>query len=106
MADKGYRSATFEAELNNRGITLIRPKVRSEKTERPLTTFLKPFRQIIESVNQTLKAQLDLERHGGRKPAGVCARVLQRLLALTAAIWHNETSNIAGPARSLLAYDH
>jgi hypothetical protein len=106
MADKGYRSANFETELNERGITLIRPKVRSEKTERPLTRFLKPFRQIIESVNQTLKAQLDLERHGGRKPAGVCARILQRLLALTAAIWHNETSNTAGPARSLLAYDH
>lgn len=106
MADKGYRSAAFEAELNERGITLIRPTVRSEKTQRPLGRFLKPFRQIIESVNQTLKAQLDLERHGGRKPQGVCARVLQRLLALTAAIWHNETSNTTGPARSLLAYDH
>ena len=57
MADKGYRSKTFEAELNERGITLIRPKVRSEKTDRPLTRFLKPFRQTIESVNQTLKAR-------------------------------------------------
>jgi hypothetical protein len=106
MADKGYRSGAFEAELNARGITLIRPTIKSEKTDRPLAQFLKPFRQIIESINQTLKAQLDLERHGGRKPAGVCARVLQRLLALTAAIWHNETTNQAGPARSLLAYDH
>ena len=106
MADKGYRSATFEAELNARGITLIRPAIKSEKNARPLTRFLKPFRQIIESVNQTLKAQLDLERHGGRKPAGVCARILQRLLALTAAIWHNETTHAGGPARSLLAYDH
>ena len=106
MADKGYRSAAFEAELNTRGITLIRPSIRSEKTTRPLTRFLKPFRQIIESVNQTLKAQLDLERHGGRKPQGVCARILQRLLALTTAIWHNETTNQPGPARSLLAYDH
>ena len=106
MADKGYRSAAFEAELNARGITLIRPAIKSETTGRPLAQFLKPFRQIIESVNQTLKAQLDLERHGGRKPAGVCARILQRLLALTAAIWHNETSGATGPARSLLAYDH
>jgi hypothetical protein len=106
MADKGYRSAPFEAELRDRGITLIRPSIRSEKTARPLQRFLKPFRQIIESVNQTLKAQLDLERHGGRTPAGVCARVLQRLLALTAAIWHNETTGHHGPARSLLAYDH
>lgn len=29
-----------------------------------------PLRQLIESVNQTLKAQLDLERHGGRTPGG------------------------------------
>jgi Transposase DDE domain len=105
MADKGYRSATFEAELNANGITLIRPALKTEPT-RPGQRFLKPFRQIIESVNQTLKAQLDLERHGGRKPAGVCARVLQRILALTVTIWHNETSNQPGPARSLLAYDH
>lgn len=84
---------------------MIRPSTKSEKS-RPLQRFLRPFRQIIESVNQTLKAQLDLERHGGRKPAGVCARVLQRLLALTAAIWHNETTGHTTPARSLLAYDH
>jgi hypothetical protein len=31
---------------------------------------LKPFRQIIESVNQTLKAQLDLERHGAANLKG------------------------------------
>ncbi len=106
IADKGYRSASFEAELGDRGITLIRPSIKSEKTVRPLSQFLKPFRQIIESINQTLKAQLDLERHGGRKPAGVCTRILQRLRALTAAIWNNETTSRPGPSRSLLAYDH
>jgi Transposase DDE domain len=105
MADKGYRSATFEAELNTRGVTLIRPTFGKEP-DRPAQRFLRPFRQIIESINQTFKAQLDLERHGARKPAGVCARILQRLLALTAAIWHNETTNQPGPSRSLLAYDH
>ena len=105
IADKGYRSAEFEVALNQDGITLIRPATKTEKP-RPGQRFLKPFRQIIESVNQTLKAQLDLERHCGRKPAGVWARVLQRLLALTTAIWHNETTNQTGPARSLTAYDH
>lgn len=105
MGDKGYRRAEFETELNAIGITLIRPTVGKDKP-RPHQRFLRPFRQIIESVNQTLKAQLDLERHGGRTCRGVCARVLQRLLALTAVIWHNETSHRAGPARSLLAYDH
>lgn len=105
IADKGYRSASFETELDNAGITLIGPNLKSEKP-RGGRRFLKAFRQIIESVNQTLKAQLDLERHGARTRSGVAARVLQRILALTAAIWHNETTGADGPARSLLAYDH
>ena len=105
IADKGYRSATFETMLTDAGITLIRPTITGEQP-RPYQRFLRTFRQIIESVNQTLKAQLDLERHGGRKPAGVFARILQRILALTAAIWHNETTNQPRPARSLIAYDH
>jgi Transposase DDE domain len=105
MADKGYRRASFETDLNHAGITLIRPALSSEKP-RPHQRFLRPCRQIIESVNQTLKAQLDLERHGGRTKPGVCARILQRLLALTAAIWHNETTNQPGPARHLTPYDH
>lgn len=39
-----------------------------------------------ESINQTFTGQLDLERHGGKSPAGVSVRVLCRILALTAAI--------------------
>ena len=105
LADKGYRSARFEEQLATAGITLIRPTTRTEPP-RPHQRFLRPLRQIIESVFWTLKAQLGLERHGGRTPAGVIARVQQRLPALTAAIWHNQTTHQPGPARSLLAYDH
>ena len=105
IADKGYRSSGFEHELNAAGITLIRPATKAEPT-RPAHRFLRPLRQIIESVNCTLKAQLGLERHRGRTRAGVAARILQRLLALTAAIWHNQTTQQPGPARSLIAYDH
>ena len=105
IADKGYRSAAFEAQLAQRGVTLIRPAARTEPP-RPGARFLAPLRQIIESIIGTLKGQLDLEHHRGRTPAGVWARVLQRILALTAAIWHNQTTQQPGPARSLLAYDH
>ena len=105
IADKGYRRASFRNTLNEAGITLIRPATKTEKP-RPGRRFLRPFRQIIESVNNTLKTQLDLERHGGRTKAGVIARILQRLLALTAAIWYNQTTNRPGPARSLIPYDH
>ena len=103
MADKGYRSEELERALAEIGITLVRP-ARKDEPGRPGACFLKPFRQVIESVNQTLKAQLDLERHGGRSVAGVTARVWQRLLALTVAIWHNQ--NTRQPVlRSLVAYD-
>ena len=85
IADKNYYGAAFEAELAKGGITLIRPR---RKGERPRSgqRFLRPLRQIIESVNDTLKGQLDLEDHGARTPAGVCSRITQRTLALTAAI--------------------
>jgi hypothetical protein len=69
MADKGYRRASFETELTNAGITVIRPTFGTDKA-RPAQRFRRPFRQIIESVNHTLKAQLDLERHGGRTKPG------------------------------------
>ena len=62
-------------------------------------------RQWIESVYDTLKGQLDLERHGGRTAAGVFTRVAQRLLAMAAAIWHNWPID-APVKRSLIAYDH
>ena len=105
IADKGYRRAAFEAQLNTAGIALIRPAAKTEPP-RPGRQFLRPLRQIIESVNYTLKSQLSLERHRGRTRPGVAARVLQRILALTAAIWHNQTTQQPGPARSLIAYDH
>ena len=84
--------------------TLLRPARKGEKP-RAGQRFFKPLRQIIESINNTLKAQLDLERHGGRTVAGVAARVLQRILALTAAIWHNDHTG-QPILRSLTAYDH
>jgi hypothetical protein len=83
---------------------LLRP-ARQGEPGRPGARFFKPLRQIIESVNDTFKGQLDLERHGGHTPAGVIVRVLQRILALTAAIWHNDHTG-QPVKRSLVAYDH
>jgi hypothetical protein len=103
LADKNYYGRAFETELDQAGIDLIRPARAGEKP-RPGQRFLKPLRQIIESINDTLKGQLDLERHGGKTPAGVCARIAQRVLALTAAIWHNDRLGLT--RRSLTAYDH
>ena len=55
MADKGYRSKEFDTAMADLGIELIRPATKAEPP-RPGQRFLRPFRQIIESVNQTLKA--------------------------------------------------
>jgi len=104
IGDKNYYGHDFEAVLADDRIWLLRP-ARKGEPEPAGTRFFKPLRQIIESVNDTFKGQLDLERHGGHTPGGVIVRVLQRILALTAAIWHNDTTG--QPAlRSLVAYDH
>jgi len=104
IGDKNYFGRAFEAELAERELTLLRP-VRKGEAMRAGQNLFKPLRQVIESVNWTFKGQLDLERHGGRTPEGILARVLARVLALTAAIWHNDKT--AQPVmRSLTAYDH
>lgn len=104
ITDKGFASKRFERDLAEGGITLLRPNRRNEKT-RPGQALLKAVRQLIESVNDTLKGQLDLETHGGRTFAGIAVRVAQRLLAMTAAIWHNHKTG-QPTTRSLTAYDH
>jgi hypothetical protein len=104
IADKGYASAELDDYLHARGADLLRPAYRN-RTPRPGQALLAPIRQLIESVNDTLKGQLDLELHGGRTLAGVTARIAQRILALTAAIWHNRATG-QPVTRSLIAYDH
>ena len=104
IGDKNYFGADFEHTVDESGIELLRPARKGEK-QRSGARFFKPLRQIIESINDTLKGQLDLEQHGGRTPDGVIARVIQRLMAMTAAIWHNDQIG-ATIRRSLTAYDH
>ncbi len=104
IGDKNYFGADFEAALAGAGLTLLRP-ARKGEAERAGSRFFKPLRQTVESIFDTCKDQIDLERHGGRTPAGVLIRVLQRILALTAAIWHNDQAG-QPVKRSLLAYDH
>jgi hypothetical protein len=104
VADRNYYGRQFEHILAELGVRLLRPARKGEPGRAGQRLF-KPLRQLIESVNHTFKGQLDLERHGGHTPGGVWVRVLQRVLALTAAIWHNH--NTGQPTlRSLVAYDH
>jgi hypothetical protein len=104
IGDKNYYGREFESYLTGRDLTLLRPARKGEPARAGAHLF-KPLRQVIESINQTFKGQLDLERHGGKSPAGVAVRVLARILALTAAIWHNDKTG-QPVKRSLTAFDH
>lgn len=102
VADKGFAGREFEAFVEGLGARLVRPDRRDE----PGRGYgaLGAIRQWIESVFDTLKGQLSLERHGARTLRGLQARIAQRLLALAAAIRHNQLAGCWG--RSLIAYDH
>jgi hypothetical protein len=104
ITDKGFAGQDFEQLLASYSITLLRPS-RADERARSGEPMLKKVRQLIESVNDTLKGQLNLEGHGGRSYAGVAIRVAQRILAMAAAIWRNNQTG-APVTRSLIAYDH
>jgi len=59
LADKHYDGREFEQVLAELGLRLLRP-ARKGEDERLGAQLFKPLRQLIESVNQTFKGQLDL----------------------------------------------
>jgi hypothetical protein len=102
VSDKGLAGREVDTALAGKLLTLIRPARNDEPDPGGFPNWL---RQRVEAIIWTLKHQLGLDRHGGRIPSGLWVRVLQRLLALNAAIWHNW--KIGAPVkRSLIAYDH
>ncbi len=102
VTDKGLSGQQTEEFFAGLELALVRPARRDEHDPGSFPNWL---RQRIEAIIWTLKHQLGLEQHGGRVPAGLWARVVQRLLALNATIWFNW--QIGAPTkRSLLAYDH
>jgi hypothetical protein len=103
IGDKGFAGRDFEDLVRSGfGMRLVRPDRRDEA---PRHGSIGWIRQWIESVNDTFKGQLDLERHGGRTAGGLHARIAQRLLAMAVCIWHNWAAD-APVRRSLIGYDH
>ncbi len=101
LADKGFAGDGFEALMAELGAIFLRP---DRKDEQPRFGGLGGVRQWVESIIDTLKGQLSLERHGAHTMSGLITRVAQRLLALAAGLWHNW--QIGDPGRHLTAYDH
>jgi hypothetical protein len=102
VADKGFAGRDFQAVLAGLELGVLRPARADEPDPGVFPNWL---RQRVEAIIWTLKHQLGLDRPGGRIPAGLWVRIVQRLLALNAAIWFNW--QIGAPVkRSLVAYDH
>jgi hypothetical protein len=104
IADRHHYGRQFEATLGGHGLTLLRP-ARAGEPPRPGAPLFKPLRQVIGSSNDTFRGQLDLEHHGRHAPLGVWVRILRRVLAPIAVIWHNDHIGAPTP-RSLIAYGH
>ena len=86
IADKGFAGKEFEALMAELGAIFLRP---DRKGEKPRFGKLGGMCQWIESIIDTTKGQLSLERHGAHTMPGLITRICQRLLALAASIWHN-----------------
>ena len=101
IADKGFAGEDFEALMAELGALFLRP---DRKDEPRRFGGLGGMRQWVESIVDTFKGQLSLERHGAHTMPGLITRIAQRLLALAAGLWHNW--NTGDPGRHLTAYDH
>jgi hypothetical protein len=99
IGDKGYAGREFQAAANDLDATILRPRRKNERGKGP---HLAPIRQRIESIFQTCKDILCLERHGARTLRGLRARIASRFLALAAAIALNH--RLGRPSRNLTPY--
>ncbi len=103
LADKGLWGRSYQARLAADGIELLTPAKERTPANHVRERRLAATRLAVESVFSSLKGQMRLERHLAKTPAGLAARIAQRLLALTLAILLN---TLAGrPARALAAFD-
>jgi hypothetical protein len=97
ITDKGFAGRDFEQLLAGYAVTLLRPS-RKDEQARYGEPMLTKVRQLIESVNDTLKGQLNLEEHGGRSHAGVAIRVAQAItLAQESRTWPTSGSTRLRP---------
>ena len=81
------------------GAVLVRPARADEPGAGPRVSGI---RQRIQSIFWTTKDLLTLERHGARTLHNLRARILQRLLALTACVYLNHY--LSRPSRALADY--
>ena len=99
IGDKNFRGTQFEAQLAALDAMIIRPRRKDEAGRGP---HLAPIRQRIESIFQTCKDILTLERHGARTLSNLRVRLCARFAAPAAAVALNH--QLGRPSRSLVCY--
>jgi hypothetical protein len=99
IGDKGYAGKAFAAAVDQLGATIVRPARRDEPDNHIHPSSI---RQRVESIFQTCKDILSLERDGARTLPNLRARIAQRLLTLAAAITLNH--QLGRPSRALVDY--
>jgi hypothetical protein len=103
FADGGFWGREYRSSMQLIGVELITP-AKHKVTQRPAGEVAKArIRLVIESVFATLKRQMGLQDHHAKTLPGLAARIAQRLLALTLAIYLNTLTG--RPPRALAAYD-
>ena len=103
IADKGLWGRAYRERLAAAGTELLTPAKQRTRANEMRERRLASTRLAIESVFFNLKGQMRLEQHLAKTPAGLAARIAQRLLALTLGILLNTLTG--RPARALVAYD-
>jgi hypothetical protein len=103
FADGGFWGAEYDSSMQLIDIRLITPN-KHKLGQRPGSEIAKArIRLIIESLFSNLKRQMRLEDHLAKTKPGLDQRIVQRLLALTLAIYLNILTG--RPPRALAAYD-
>lgn len=94
LADGGFLSATIQAALREQhGIVLDVPKRRNQKSResRAHRKLMNRFRQLVETMNGSLKATFSLEKTYAKTLAGLVARIVRKITALTFALFLNHS---------------
>src|SRR5439155_210868 len=89
IADKGLWGRAYRRRLAADGTDLLTPAKQRTSDNQTTERRLASTRLTIESVFANLKGQMRLEHHLAKTPAGLAARIAQRLLALTLGILLN-----------------
>ena len=103
IADKGFWGRGYRERLAADGTALLTPAKTRTADNLGRERALASTRLVIESVFSNLKGQMRLEQHLAKTPAGLAARIAQRILALTIGILLNTLTG--RPARALAAYN-